>query len=437
MAKSKTAMRPGVYGTGGLIPSPWAVPGKRTNNRLIRGPKVDVPATVGLEIDPAPAVDKSFQYQFNWDHDTASSATVLMSKGNIAAFNDNGLLEFADYDAVDQKVYPVGLTYLNQMKPVADRLAGNRPAFAIRGFFELPVFATYADAAAVSHKWGAVLAYDGSLMPGDTLRLCGSGGGTTWDGALAPGWLTNANAAGTAKLTPYESGIIAQVYEFDEGPSFDGLTEWVQFDNPYEYEDNEAFWRGADAKRHGWRDPDSNTGFSFGPGGAGSDEGMYPYDPRYGDEYWRDAAGLPNLSDGANWESVISEKITFPDATAAPVTFDAYVFYYAFGNVGALLEADGTPWADDVDETYVNAALTTTLNGYDDGSGGFNSGTVLVNSASDDGKGTLTLNITYGAGGTGGDLEVYNKSKGQVAGVPVNIDIARCIGLVRLQLLVR
>ena len=439
MAIAATNDRPPVYGSSGLMPRPFVDYSRgRTNNRLIRGPKIDVPATVGLETDPIQAINKAMDYKWTHDHNTASQGRVLIPKGHIVAFSDDGLIRFADADASDQTIYPAGLSYLNLFKPVADRLAANRPGLAVRGYFELPVFGSYADAIAAGHKWGAIIAHnDGagaySLKAGDMLRLCGSGAAgalANVQGALAPGWLTNSSSTAGAPLTPYAGEALAQILEFDQGPTFDGLTEWVQFDNPFEFEYGETEWLGGDADRYVIRDPNSPTGYTFN---------NYPYDPRLQDPWFREAAGLPNLSDGASWEVISEQKVIIPDGSAGAYTGDDKIiklYYYAFGGIGALLKPGGGAWDDTTTDVFVDNLLTTTLDG---ATVPGNATALSVDSVSDDGIGTLTITISGGGNvaDIGGELTLAVKSKGQVAGVPVNIDIQKCIGLARFQMNLR
>jgi len=464
MAKAATMGRAPVYGASGLMPQPYVDKTRgRTNNRLIRGPHVDIIPMHGLEVDPAPQVAaKQMEYKWTWDNNTASQGQCVLPKGNMVAFNNSGLLDYADIHAnpasatVGQTRYVSGLSYLNLFKPVADRLSANRPGIAVRGYFELPVFESYDDADAAEHVWGAIVAPQG-ILPGDVLRICGSDPtNSNADGTRAPGWFTNVKlqhttlAASAQKLDPYDDIVIAQIFEFDDGPVFDGLAEWVQFDNPFEFEFGKGFWTGNPADdgyaaydgedRRFWRDPNSNTLFSYGPNDAG--KGMYPYDPRLQDPWFRDAMGIPNLSDGANWQTWQQDRFTL-DNTGGALQNSAgaivlQLYYYAFGGVGAALKGNGV--AGTLDNTDILADGTTYGTTLDvqawlraqDGGGGTEA--VAVD---DNGEGILTLTITNPRTIDYGAVELFFRAKGQVAGVPVNIDIAKCIGVARFQLYLR
>jgi len=465
MATARTQARPNVYGSGGLMPQPYidrsATGRGRTNNRLIRGPKVDVVPMYGLEVDPAPSADihtslsvsKALSYKWTHDQNTASQGLVVLPKGHIVSFNNNGLLDYADWDVrggnYAQTQYLNGMSYLNLFRPVADRLAANRPGIATRGYFELPVFASYADAVAANHRWGAIIAYNGEIKPGDLMRVCGS----TKEGVLSVGWLTNKQNTAGAKITAATQAAdraFCQVYEFDDGPTFEGLLNWVQFDNPFEFEFGKGMWTGDPAddgyadyegnKRRYWRDPSSPTGFSYGPNAAG--EGMYPYDPRLQDPLFRDAMGIPNLTDGANWQSWQHDKISSTTGTATTLVFKLY--YYRFAGIGQALNLAGTgAFVDEGDllvEPVGDPLVPSTADSFTtwiQAEACWNIGSAIA-SCVDDGVGTITITVTGLTPSTPGtSVDCFFRAQGQVAGVPVNIDISRCIGVARFAMMVR
>jgi len=394
-----------IYNSG-LMPKPYVDRTTRTNNRLIVGPKVDVPAISGLELSLAEvtAAAKTFNYLWTDEQYTASEGSIVIAKGHLVAFRgDDNKLGFADLDAASNRsAAVVGLTYMSLFKPVRGRLAGNRPGIARKGYFELPIFASYADAHAVGHKWGAVIGDPSStLIPGAYLGACGS----ATDGADAVGWM---------KRVASKANAVAQVLEVNVGPTFDGLLEWVTFDNPMEFEMDGDFWKNTAAVYPDGtttepvvRDPNSPTGYSFR---------NQPYDPTLQDPLYRDARGIPNLSDGANWVVTLSQSVVIPNAATGSITLR----YYTFGGVGASLNvAESGPAAASADLTFSPA-----LNG-----------ATVIDSVTDDTDGTITVVFSaINAADRGDTVTVSFKAKGQVAGVPTNIDIAKCKGFCRFEL---
>ena len=433
------------YGSSGLMPRPGLDRTRRTNNRLIRGPYVSIPPIVSLLTEPTAASRadwsgavslKAFSHPYNADYNTASQGICVLSKGHIIAFNDAGNIDFAVSGEASQRAKPIGMNYLNLMQPVGDRLAGNRPGVATSGYFELPVFPNYT--AAGTHKWGAILAND--LKPGDYLRACnGAAAANAYGGANAVGWLTNMdNGGGAAKLTSAAMGIIAQVMEFDQGPSFDGLVEWVQEDDPREWEDAVAFYIGGDATKIVYRDPSSPTGFSYN--GAAFDTNwpgnQFPGgQPTLEGQPWKDAPGVLGLTDGANWETWQQDSFVIT-TVPAQTTATLYLYYHIYAGTGAPLRLDGSAWNDTVTDLVTSASISgVTLQNFLRTAGGGMVNTETVASAVDDGKGTIVVSLTgmqpslsYGA------VPVFFLAKGQVAGVPAMIDIAKCSGLARFTL---
>ena len=430
------------YGEAGLMPKIALDRSRRTNTRLIRGPFVDIPPTAGLLTEPVlanMACDKSFVYKHTWDYNTASQGLVTLPKGHIIAFNSGGNIDFADINDNGSRINPIGLSYLNLFQPKADRLAANRPGVAIRGYFELPVFATYAAANAAGHKWGAIL---GTLAPGDYLRVCGSSA----DGANAPGWLTNLNIAGNHKLdfTHDPGTIIAQLFEFDSGPTFEGLMEWVQPEDPWEFEASWDYWVGADSTKKIYRDPNSPTGFSFdangytaiwpGPNFPEGQAQMEQY-------YWKDARGIPDLSDGQEWRTYQQDTIGGYTTGIAQTSVTFYFYYHTFGGVGMAMKRDDSAALNATTDIYDVPAATggNTIVAWLEG---LAAGT-LTWSIVNDGKGTISVTAANSAPGPGAgsvtNLTIpakvmYFLAKGQVAGVPVMIDEKNCTGLGRFQL---
>ena len=474
--------RAGVYGNGGLMPRP-VVDRKypRTNNGLVRGP-IEVLPTTGLEVDLAAnlAADKSIYYPHNMDWNTASAGMCVIPKGNMIAFNNNGMIDFANFaEAASQRAYPVGMNVLNLMAKVPDRLAGNRPVIANRGYFELPIFA-YSNIASMEtnrFRWGAVLAYNGAIQPGDMLRCCGYRSNGYYDGNHpgAQGWLTNANTSGSnnvpnGKLLPTTAfgpgGAMARVIEVILGPTFEGMLEWVQFDNPWEFEEsNEQIMPGVSNPPSGdlltngmgdlYHQPDTtdvngnplhgqfsdpNSNVLFRPGGnAFSHYLQYPN--------LHDAMGIPNLTDGANWQTWQKDTITLNlSATDTSATFPLY--YYKFWGVGGALNAAGTgaisaasdllttpaPLASNPNYAVPSVALLTYLHTL--AGSIFDTGTSI--SLVDDGYGTILVTIsgmTAPGVATQVVFDVYFNAVGQAAGIPTMLDNAFCIGMARFQLM--
>ena len=289
------------------------------------------------------------------------------------------------------------------------------------------------------------------LKAGDLLRYMGTGDG----GNAALGWLTNGNGNNGAKLTPLggaqDKGIIAQCLEFDQGPVFDGFLEWVQPEDPREFEDDITFWRTGDSNRVMFRDPSVDGGFvNQNLADPTSVQGAYPYSEIWADatgvgqpelaaQPWKDAAGIPALTDGANWESIMRTVLGGFTKPAGQTSVTFVLYYHTYAGVGQALKPDHTALvtADAIgsyifDSDALSGGLTLTQWMV------FLDGTAVVASRSNDGKGTITITYTVAAAALVIPAKsFYFLAMGQVAGVPTNIDIARCIGLARFQLLVR
>ena len=489
MAKGYGAGNPPVYGSAGLFPKPYYPHERgRTNNRLIVGPKVDVLPANGLEVERTIATrrdyassyvnthtsvtgpTKTMVYKWTHDQNTASQGVCVIPKGNMICLNDNGNVDFCDglYSAAGTNAYnhPVGISYLNLFNPVAGRLAANRPGIATRGYFELPIFASIADLVAAAHPWGAIIAAttDG-IRPGDLLRCAGQAFGgaaqSTSLGYWGVGCLTNAttDATPTARMTYADRyKACAQVIEINRGPVFDGMLEWVQFDDPYEFEDPAGMWTGDGStlspvspergdQRVPYRDPNSPTGWSYNPVGYQGHNG--PTDSSVLQEPWLiDARGIPQLTDGANWQVWQHDALAVGIPGTGVTTATYYAYYHTFGGVGATLNITGTGamtasgTANPADMLFAStlvdgSTLSTTTNKAQTFIRAMSGATTNeVVTITDDSAGTIKIVISGMSATTDyGTLYAYFRAKGQVAGVPTNIDIARCIGFARFQLL--